>query len=162
MNHFTDTLIEASDNLAEAKYQKVAGSSVATAEFNKRCRYCHQYFKLSQIGGHEANCRKSLGIDPGDVPYRLYLKNNSAYIDLDISVKDLAAYRETHPTCEICNRTPVEVTKWDSKFAAKNLCVDHDHVTGKFRGLLCQACNRQLGWYESFKDKAENYLKNHK
>lgn len=40
--------------------------------------------------------------------------------------------------CAIC--------KGGNKFKKPwNLAVDHDHDTGKVRGLLCQACNRTLG-----------------
>ena len=40
------------------------------------------------------------------------------------------------------------------------LQVDHDHITGKVRGLLCSPCNVQLGWLENkeFCAKASIYL----
>lgn len=39
-----------------------------------------------------------------------------------------------------------------------NLCVDHDHKTGKFRGLLCKFCNSKLGWFENRKEIITAYL----
>ena len=37
--------------------------------------------------------------------------------------------------------------------------VDHDHVTGQIRGILCQQCNIGLGHYEKVRERAEVYLR---
>lgn len=55
--------------------------------------------------------------------------------------------------CAICAREPE---------AGKNLCVDHDHETGKARSLLCRRCNTAIGQLNddpTLLEKAAEYLK---
>lgn len=65
--------------------------------------------------------------------------------------------------CYIC--LGLEPTKTRTGKEGKRLAVDHDHKTGKIRGLLCSQCNKLLG---NAKDSIEilekciEYLKKHK
>lgn len=43
----------------------------------------------------------------------------------------------------------------------RRMSVDHDHVTGKIRKLLCGSCNMKLGWYEKYKDSVNFYIASH-
>lgn len=43
----------------------------------------------------------------------------------------------------------------------RSLAVDHDHLTGNVRALLCGGCNTQLGWYEKYMNKINEYLQIH-
>lgn len=49
--------------------------------------------------------------------------------------------------CAIC-REPLTVTRH----------IDHSHVSGFVRGVLCASCNTKLGWYEKRKHAIEGYL----
>lgn len=52
--------------------------------------------------------------------------------------------------CAICGIPETELKK--------NLCVDHDHKTGKIRGLLCTLCNQGLGSFKDNQSNVENAL----
>ena len=60
-------------------------------------------------------------------------------------------------TCALCDRTESNPNK--------RLCIDHDHTTGKIRGLLCDNHNRAMGLFkDSIEDleKAIVYLKSYR
>jgi len=54
-----------------------------------------------------------------------------------------AHYELQSGVCAICRKP--EVSK--RLGTVKNLSIDHDHSTGKVRGLLCTGCNRGLGFF---------------
>jgi hypothetical protein len=54
---------------------------------------------------------------------------------------------EQNGKCEICGLTPIE--------NKKSLAVDHDHNSGRVRGLLCNNCNVAVGFLKDNVDKAK-------
>ena len=40
----------------------------------------------------------------------------------------------------------------------RKLAVDHDHITGQVRGLLCHWCNKYMGWLGDTPDKLRRVL----
>lgn len=129
---------------------KQAGQEAMDDIHNRQCPHCSRWFKSSQLGGHINYCSKS----HGEERYVTLGKG----VMLDITWNDLEAYRKEHTVCEICGKAVDEVVKYEGKFASKRLCVDHNHTTNKFRGMLCQVCNRQLGWYEKYQNSINEYL----
>jgi Recombination endonuclease VII len=47
-------------------------------------------------------------------------------------------FTEQNGRCFICLKSPMETRP------RRNLAVDHDHQTGRIRGLLCFNCNHNL------------------
>lgn len=52
-------------------------------------------------------------------------------------------YREQDGKCAICRRPGFMANRGPKN---RRLAVDHDHNTGKVRGLLCVHCNSMIGY----------------
>lgn len=57
---------------------------------------------------------------------------------------------EAVTNCELCD---IELT---TGRGSTGRCIDHNHETGKVRGVLCNSCNRMLG---SSKDNPETLIR---
>lgn len=80
---------------------------------------------------------------------KLKFKNNSLKKQFNITLDDYEKMlTEQSGVCYICNQPETSVRN-------RRLAVDHNHSTGKIRGLLCSNCNRALGL---FKDSADLLL----
>jgi Recombination endonuclease VII len=81
----------------------------------------------------------------GKIRWRCSIDTNSRSRDYK------RAYRQSKKIqlkdhCEICHSTD-------------NLCWDHDHVTGIFRGTLCKSCNVAIGHLKDNVEKCKNAAK---
>jgi len=88
---------------------------------------------------------------------RYYKENYNKKIERDyyqkygISLTEYnSLFEEQKGCCYICGKHQLEFKR--------KLAVDHDHITGQIRSLLCLSCNAHLGIYERYKELFEIYL----
>ena len=68
--------------------------------------------------------------------------------------------QEQDNKCAICG---FSVSFDDHSNGRATACIDHDHSTGRVRGILCNHCNRGLGMFRDSTEaltKAANYVAN--
>ena len=83
-----------------------------------------------------------------------YRRKNALHKKYGITLRQYEKLSEKQKgCCAICGKHQLELKT--------TLNIDHDHETGKIRGLLCVACNRLLGYAQDNQDilmKAIQYL----
>lgn len=117
----------------------------------KICKCCKEQKKPEDFRSLKVNCTVCL---------QCQKKNRKKYSNSDkrrdnqfkqrygIGIKEYNILLENQNNCcAICKKNKSELST--------NLHVDHDHLTGKVRGLLCFNCNSGLG---RFKDNIEYLL----
>lgn len=114
----------------------------------KFCRTCLEW--VSKDGFRKAVREKSdtRGTCKKCAVAQMYGMNKDEYVGL---------VESTGPLCPICFREFSDVPNGSERH------VDHDHVTGQVRGIICEACNRALGLFGDSVDallSAAAYLRN--
>jgi hypothetical protein len=74
-------------------------------------------------------------------------------------------HKKQNGVCAICLKPETCISQSSKTSTVNDLCVDHCHETGKIRQLLCNKCNRGLGFFnEDIKsmELAIDYLRRHK
>lgn len=135
----------------------------------KICKECQELKDFSNFGKH-AGCRDGFRPECKECTSAYHKVNRPKYaggVSRKYSLKkNFGITPEQYDQmlisqggrCKICGGSESASGRWDSNF----LCVDHDHVTGEIRGLLCHPCNTGLGFFKDDTGRLEaaiNYLK---
>lgn len=92
------------------------------------CKECHYKSHKEWVDNNKETVREYRAKDPWTLTKRCRRHN--------ISVEEFwSLYENQDGTCPVC----------DTAIKAEDSAIDHNHKTGKVRGILCKTCNRALG-----------------
>jgi hypothetical protein len=141
----------------------------------KLCKVCDlekplsEFYKDKNCGdGHDSICKicdKEKYKPNRKITRKKYKNqdiNRALQRDYGITLNEYNKMLESqNDVCAICGKEETQ----KNQFGVIRLSVDHDHKTGKVRGLLCSKCNRAIGLLNDrieILDKASDYLKKYK
>lgn len=100
-----------------------------------KCKYCGKEFDSAHsVNYHEkVGCIFNKDSKKALKPYQA--KNGDL---LDSNNYFVESYKKNTTACEICGKEIKTMAEGNC------LCVDHDHISKRFRGMLCIRCNLSL------------------
>ncbi len=125
----------------------------------KRCKGCHRVLPLSEFHMIRAkngkkypysyckpcgkrNRQKWHHTEKGQEAHRKHMFRTNYGITL---TQYNVMLKEQNGVCAICGNPE---TRMNRRGTIRLLSVDHDHASGRRRGLLCSACNSGLGYFK--------------
>lgn len=130
---------------------------------NQRCKRCSiekdasfTYYRLGHNGKLKRVCRdcETAWAIAWNKENKDRIRNKELLNKYGISLEDFQILKDTQVgKCAICKQSDVI------------LCVDHNHATGKVRGLLCHCCNLAIGNFKEETNRlvsAISYLERYK
>ncbi|HSU47261.1 MAG TPA: endonuclease VII domain-containing protein [Arthrobacter sp.] len=120
---------------------------------NKRadCANCGQGIRIKVQSNGRTACRAPVGLNPTRAAEKRRYQLRNKY---DLTAAEYAdMWTIQGGLCKICKSPPMP---------GRLLVIDHCHVTGDVRGLLCHRCNIGLGFFDDDVDRfmsAAEYLK---
>lgn len=136
----------------------------------KKCSKCHQtkpledfHPRADRAGKIRSRCKPCWRLDSIEAAPRHRQRNRRSLLKAryGITIEQYDAMLISQGGCCAICRTSSVIRKND-----KNFHVDHDHVTGKVRGLLCVRCNLGIGCFGDGRgtlliDAAAAYVREH-
>jgi hypothetical protein len=122
----------------------------------KPCVICKEVKPLDEFGpdtnradGRKRQCRPCVA-----ATMRVWNANHQRSVratkmkrNFGISIEEYEAlYQRANGCCEICGVAVPSHLDNDAKKLAAKVAIDHDHTTGRVRGLLCGPCNCSIGY----------------
>ncbi len=98
-----------------------------------------RYRATAKAKATERACRAKYDARPGGLEARR-IQSFKVHHGVSRSFAD-AKIKKQRGKCLICRKPP------DGRGNCSRLHVDHDPVTGEFRGMLCHRCNRGMGFF---------------
>lgn len=127
-----------------SRHNKKEGAWLPVEQFHKgKMQYCK-------------SCRTDYFQENYD-PEKARTRNFKHYYGHDDLIYD-RLFEIQNGICAICGRPPEEQPMGRNRTARTILSTDHNHKTGKVRGLLCRHCNQALGWIRENPESIQKML----
>ena len=134
----------------------------------KQCRRCKEFLNVSEFGIHNcrpdklrdwcnecsrASRRKYGNSKRGREKDKIWKRNNPEKVKKYNKIADIRRkfgleieqyndlVQSQNGLCAICNQPETAI----NQYGKVPLSIDHNHITGKVRGLLCFRCNAAIG-----------------